>query len=93
MISVVDLIVCTHEPDARMVVVTFGSIAVIPFTVELYEEPVVNVAVISRITVYSHVLDACNIKEHLAACVVNIAVTVMSCESSVCGVLICTCTA
>ena len=93
MISVVDLIVSAHEPDARVVVVTFGSIAVIPFTVELYEEPVVNVAVISRITVDSHVLDTCDIEEHLAACVVNVAVTVMSCESSVCGVLICACTA
>ena len=67
MISVVDLIVRAHEPDARMVVVTFGSIAVIPFAVKLNEEPVVNVAVISRITVDSHVLDACDIKEHLAA--------------------------
>ena len=83
MISVIDLIVCAHEPDARMVVVTFGSIAVIPFAVELNEEPVVNVAVISRITVYSHVLDACDIKEHLAACVVNVAVTASSGKSSV----------
>ena len=67
MISVVDLLVGTHEPDARMVVVTFGSIAVIPFAVELNEEPVVNVSVISGITVNSHVLDTCHIKEHLAA--------------------------
>lgn len=88
MISVVDLIVRAHEPDARMVVVTFGSIAVIPFAVKLNEEPVVNVAVISRITVDSHVLDSCDIKEHLAACEVNEAVSVVSCESSVSGTLI-----
>ena len=76
-----------------MVVVTFCSIAVIPFAVKLYEEPVVNVAVISRITVYSHVLDSCDIKEHLAACVINVAVSVVFCKSSVSGTLICTCSA
>ena len=88
MVSVVDLLISTHEPDARMVVVTFGSIAVVPFAVELNEQPVVNVAVISRITVNSHILDSCHIKEHLAAGIVNIAVTVMSCETSVCSILI-----
>ena len=93
MISVVDLLVGTHEPDARMVVVTFGCITVVPFAVELNEQPIVNIAVISRITVDSHVLDSRHVKEHLAACVVNITVTVMSCEASVSSVLIRTFTA
>ena len=78
MVSVVDLLVSTHEPDAGMVVVTFSSIAVVPFSVELNEQPIVNIAVISRITVNSHVLDSGHIKKHLAAGIVNIAVTVMS---------------
>ena len=47
-IFVVDLFIRAHEPDARVIAVTFGSIAVIPLTIELNEEPVVNVAVISR---------------------------------------------
>ena len=92
MISVVDLRISAHEPDTGMVVITFRGIAVIPFAVELDEKPVVNVAVISRITVNSHVFDACKIQEHLAACVINVAVTVMSGKSSVSSTLISTCT-
>ena len=93
MVLIVDLSIGTHEPDAGVIVISFGSIAVIPLAVKFYQKPVVNVAVISRITVDSHVLDACDIKEHLAACVVNVAVSVVSCESSVSSTLICTCSA
>ena len=62
MISVIDLIIRAHEPYARVIVVTFCSVAVIPLTVKLYEEPVVNIAVVLRITVDSHVRDDCSIE-------------------------------
>ncbi len=88
MILVVDLIIRAHEPDAGVIAVSFCSVTVIPLTVEFYQKPIVDVAVISRITVNSHVGDACLIEEHLAACVINIAVTAVLCESSVCGILI-----
>ena len=66
-----------------MIVITFCSVAMIPLTVELYEEPVVNVSVILRITVDSHVGDTSSIKKHLAACIINIAVTRTSGETPV----------
>ena len=91
MISVIDLIIRAHEPYARVIVVTFGSIAVIPLTIKLYEEPVVNIAVVLRITVDSHIRDTGSIKKHLAACIVNIAVTAVSGESSVCGIFVIRC--
>ena len=87
MILIIDLSISAHEPDAGVIVITFGSIAVIPLAVKFYQKPVVNVAVISGITVDSHALDSCSIKEHLAACIVNVAVTVVLCESSVCSIL------
>ena len=67
MILIVDLGIRTHEPYARMIVITFCSIAVIPLTVKLNEEPVVNVSVVLRITVNSHVGNTCSIEKHLAA--------------------------
>ena len=88
MVLIVDLIIGAHEPHTGVIAVSFGSVTVIPLTVKLYQKPIVNVSVISRVTVNSHVRDACFIKEHLAACVVNIAVTAVLCESSVCGMLI-----
>ena len=91
MISVVDLIIRAHEPYARVIVVTFGCVAVIPLTVKLYEEPVVNVSVVLRITVDSHIGNACFIKKHLAACIVNIAVSAVSGESPVCGIFVIRC--
>ena len=88
MIFVVDLCIRAHEPDAGMIIVTFCCIAVIPLAVELYEEPVMDLAVTLRITVDSHILDSGNVQKHLAAGIVNIAVTAALCESSVCGVFI-----
>ena len=67
MILIVDLIIRAHKPYARMIVVTFCSIAVIPLTIKLYKEPIVNISVVLGITVDSHVRDACSIKKHLAA--------------------------
>ena len=87
MISVVDLVISTHEPDARMIAVTLGGITVIPLTVKFYEQPIVDITVISRIAVYSHILDSRAIQEHLAASIVNITVTVMLRKSSVSGIL------
>ena len=91
MISVVDLFIRAHEPYARVIVVTFCSVAVIPFTVKLYEKPEVNIAVILGITVDSHVGNTCSIKKHLAACIVNIAVTAVSGKSSVSGSFVIRC--
>ena len=91
MVLVIYLIISTHEPDARMIVVTFCCVAVIPLPVQLYKEPEVDIAVTGRRTVDPHVRNACSIQEHLAACIVNIAVTVMQRESSVSRVLIIRC--
>ena len=85
MILIVYLFVRAHEPYARVIVVALCSIAVIPLTIKLYEEPVVNISVVLRITVDSHVRNAGCIKKHLAACIVNVAVTAVSCKSSVSG--------
>ena len=88
MIFVVDLCIRAHEPDAGMIIVTFCCVAVVPLAVELYEEPVMDLAVTLRITVNSHILDSGNVQKHLAAGKVNIAVTTVLSESSVCGVFI-----
>ena len=90
MISVVDLGIGAHEPNARMVAVAFSSIAVIPLTIELYQKPEVDFTVKFGITVNTHILDACDIKKHLAAGIVNIAVTAVPCKSSVCGMFVVT---
>ena len=66
-ISVVDLGIGAHKPNARMVAVAFSSIAVIPLTVELYQKPEVDLAVKLGITVNTHILNAGDVKEHLAA--------------------------
>ena len=67
MILVIDLFISAHEPYTRMIVVTLRGIAVIPFTVKLDKKPEMDVSVTCRITVDSHVRDACRIKKHLAA--------------------------
>ena len=67
MISVIDLRIRAHEPYARMVIVTFCGIAVVPLTIELYEEPEMNLSVELRITVNPHILNSCNVQQHLAA--------------------------
>ena len=67
MISVVYLCIGAHEPDAGVIAVTFCSIAVIPLTIELYQEPEMNLAVKLRVTVNTHVLNACEVQKHLAA--------------------------
>ena len=45
MISVVDLSIGAHEPDARMIVITLCGIAVIPLAVELYKKPEMDLAI------------------------------------------------
>ena len=67
MVSVVDLGIRAHEPDTRMIVVTFCSITVIPLAVKLYQKPEVDLAVKLRITVNTHVLDPRDVQKHLAA--------------------------
>ena len=67
MISVIDLGIGAHEPNARMVAVAFSSIAVIPLTVELYQKPEVDLAVKLGVTVNTHILNAGDIEKHLAA--------------------------
>ena len=91
MILVIDLIVGAHEPYTGVIAVSFCCVTVIPLTVEFNQKPIVDISVISRITVNSHVRDSSLIEEHLAACVVNVAVTASFCKSSVCGMLVIRC--
>ena len=88
MVSVIDLSIRAHKPYAGVIVISFSCVTVIPLTVKLYQKPEVNIAVISRVTVHSHVRDSRFIEEHLAACIINITVTAALSESSVCGMLI-----
>ena len=67
MVSVIYFCVCTHEPDTGVIAVTFCGIAVIPFAVKINKEPEMDISVICRITVYSHVRDAGAVEKHLAA--------------------------
>lgn len=88
MISVVDLGIGAHEPDAGVIAVSFCSIAVIPLAVKLYQKPEVDLAVKLRVTVNTHVLDSCDVQKHFAAGIVNIAVTAVLRKSSVCRMFI-----
>ena len=72
MILIVDLLVGAHEVDSPSVLEN-SSVAVIPLAVELNEVPVV-VGSIDRISLDHHVGNARKIQEHLAACIVNVAV-------------------
>ena len=72
MILIVDLLVGTHEVDSPSVLEN-SSVAVIPLAVKLNEVPVV-VGSIDRISLDHHVGNARKIQEHLAACIVNVAV-------------------
>ena len=92
MISVIDLGIRAHEPYARVVLVTFCGVTVIPLAVELYEEPEMDLAVELRITVDPHILDTGNVQQHLAAGIINVAVTAVLREASVCGMFIVPCT-
>ena len=74
MILIVDLFIRAHEPYARVIVVTFCSIAVIPLTVELYEIPVVAVGV-DRESLDHHVRNACAVEEHFRAGKIYVTVT------------------
>ena len=67
MIFVVDLCIRAHEPDSGMIIVTLCCVAVVPLAVELYEEPEMNLSVELRITVNPHILNSCNVQQHLAA--------------------------
>ena len=81
MVSVIYLLVRAHEID-RAAVLKYRSVAVIPLAVKFDEIPIV-IAPCYGISLDHHVGDSCLIKEHLAACVVNIAVTASSGKSSV----------
>lgn len=72
MILIVDLLVGAHEVDSPSVLEN-SSVAVIPLAVKLNEVPVV-VGSIDRISLDHHVGNARKIQEHLAACIVNVAV-------------------
>ena len=72
MILIVDLLVGAHEVDSPSVLEN-SSVAVIPLAVELNEVPVV-VGSIDRISLDHHVGNARKIQQHLAACIVNVAV-------------------
>ena len=72
MILIVYLLVGTHEVDSPSVLKN-SSVAVIPLAVELNEVPVV-VGSIDRISLDHHVGNASKIQEHLAACIVNVAI-------------------
>ena len=88
MVPVIDLIIRAHKPYARVIVISFSRVTVIPLTVKLYQKPIVDISVISRITVYSHVRNACLIEKHFAARIIYIAVAAALGESSVCGIFI-----
>lgn len=90
MVSVIDLCISAHEPDAGMIAVTFCSIAVIPFAVKLYEKPEMDLTVELRITVNTHVFNSCDVQKHLAAGIVNIAVTALLRKASVCCMFVIT---
>ena len=72
MILIVNLLVGAHEVDSPSVLEN-SSVAVIPLAVKLNEVPVV-VGSIDRISLDHHVGNARKIQEHLAACIVNVAV-------------------
>lgn len=72
MILIVDLLVGAHEVDSPSVLEN-SSVAVIPLAVKLNEVPVV-VGSIDRISLDHHVGNARKIQQHLAACIVNVAV-------------------
>ena len=67
MVSVIDLCISAHKPDAGMIAVTLCSITVIPLAIKLYKKPEMDLTVEPRITVNTHVLNTCEIQEYLAA--------------------------
>ena len=77
--SVIDLFISAHEIHVG-VILKLRSIAVIPFTVELYEIPVMSVGD-NRISFDHQVRDACAVEEHFRAREIDIAVTVLSRKS------------
>ena len=72
MVLVIDLLVRAHEIDSSSVLEN-SSVAVIPLAVKLYEIPVM-VGTCNRISLDHHVRNAREVKKHLAACIVNVAV-------------------
>ena len=91
MVFVIDLCISAHKPNTGVIVITFGSIAVIPLAVKFYQKPIMYVAVITGITVNTHILNSCSIQKHLAASIVNITVAVVLGKSSVCSIFIVRC--
>ena len=81
MVFVIDLGIRAHEVNASSVSET-RCVTVIPLAVEFNEIPVV-VASVNRISLDHHVRDSCLVKKHLAACIINIAVTRTSGETPV----------
>lgn len=86
MILVVDLSICTHKIYGATMLENSG-IAVIPLTIELNKIPVVVVRC-NRRPFDHHVRNAGHIKKHLAAGIINIAVSGSSRKSSVCSLCI-----
>lgn len=72
MVLVVDLLVGAHEVDSPSVLEN-RCIAVIPLAVKLYEIPVM-VGTCNGISLDHHVGNSREVKEHLGASIVNIAV-------------------
>ena len=79
MVLVVDLLVSAHEVDCSSVSEN-SRVAVIPLTVKLNKIPVM-VASCNGISLDHHVGYAGLIEQHLAACIVDIAVTASSGKS------------
>ena len=76
MVTVTDLVVGTHEVNAR-VTSEYRCIAVIPLAVQVYEIPVVSIACYG-VSSDHHIGDSCLVEKHFRAAVIDIAVAVTS---------------